>query len=321
MSLLRDKKEFMYWAHLLWERGLVAGRSGNMSQKAGKRDILLTVTNCYLGLLKSSQIALVDGQGRLRQKGLPVKLTSEKDLHLGILNKFREAKVVIHAHPIHTLAFFHYLPRLDVFSFETRFNLGKVPVIPQNTPTVTNIKPVLQALENNNIVVLKDHGVVAIGNDFGSAFALIELLEEQAKINLLLHKKSIPAWLLIDKVKAARQLKLFSEEHLIQLKRSIDSDPQLPGLVGRYGFKTAIVIRNESAREDVCFNFLGGETRDFLISGKEQELLRLFNGEMDPFAAYAQKKIVFEAEFLKISRWYPVLAKIFEILQRIPVKI
>ena len=320
MSLVRAKKEFLYWAHLLWERGLVAGRSGNVSARTGQQKILLTVTNCYLGMLTASQIAVVGHDGRIISGTKACKLTSEKDLHLGILNKFPAAKVVIHAHPVHTLAFFHYFPRLAVFSFETRFNLGKVPVVPQSTPTVTNIKPVLQALENNNIVVLRDHGVVAMGDNFAAVFALIELLEEQAKINLLLHKKSIPARFLADQGKPAGKLKLFAEEHLLKLKRALDSDSQLKGLVKKYGFKTTLAVRNESAREEICFTFLGGRTKDIIVSGQEEALSRLFNGEMDPFAAYGQKKIGFAGEFLKISQWYPVLARIFELWQKIPVK-
>lgn len=321
MSLVRAKKEFIYWAHLLYERGLVAGRSGNISARISRHNLLLTVTNCYLGMLTASQIAVVDPNGRIIQGTKSCKLTSEKDLHLGILKKFPEAKVVIHAHPIHALAFFHYFPRLDIFSFESRFNLGKVPVIPQSTPTVTDIRPVLKALENNNIVVLKDHGVVVMGSDFASAFALIELLEEQAKINLVLRKKSIPDRFLPDKAKPGRELVLFSDEHLTKLKQVLDKDAQLKGLVKKYQFKTALSIRNETTREEACFSFLAGETRDLVISGTESELLRLFNGEMDPFAAYAQKKIGFKGEFLKISRWYPVIARIFELWQKIPVKI
>jgi ribulose-5-phosphate 4-epimerase/fuculose-1-phosphate aldolase/putative sterol carrier protein len=321
MSLEKDKKEFLYWAHLLYERGLVAGRSGNMSARIGAQKTLLTVTNCYLGMLKSSQIAVVDPNGRIIQGTRSCKLTSEKDLHLGILKKFPEAKVVIHAHPIHALAFFHYFPRLDIFSFESRFNLGKVPVVPQSTPTVTDIKLVLTALENNNIVVLKDHGVVVMGADFASSFALIELLEEQAKINLVLQKKSIPARFLPGQGKPARKIKLFSAEHLTKLKQVLDKDAQLKGLVKKYQFKTALSIRNETVREEACFSFLTGENKDLVISGSEAELLRLFNGEMDHFAAYAQKKIGFEGEFLKISRWYPVIARIFELWQKIPVKI
>ncbi len=320
MSLAKDKKDFLYWAHLLYERGLVVGKSGNMSARTGGDHLLLTVTNCYLGMLTASQIAVVDSDGRVIQGIKSCKLTSENDLHLGIMNKFPEAKAVIHAHPLQTLAFFHYFPKLNIFSFESRFNLGKVPVLPQSTPTVTDINPVLRALENNNIVILKDHGVVAMGDDFASAFALIELLEEQAKINLILRQKSIPVRFLADKGKPAMKLKLFSEEHLTKLKRVLDTDAQLQGLVKKYRFKTALTIRNESSREEVFFSFLTGETKDLVISGQEAALLRLFNGEMDPFAAYAQKKIGFQAEFLKISKWYPVVARIFELWQKVPVK-
>ena len=37
---------------------------------------------------------------------------------------------------------------------ETRFYLGNVPVIPQETATI-EVEPVIEALKNNNIVVLK----------------------------------------------------------------------------------------------------------------------------------------------------------------------
>ena len=50
--------------------------------------------------------------------------------------------------------------------------------MPQNTPSIVNIEPVLKALENNSIVVLGNHGVVAMGSSFKEAFSLIELLEE-----------------------------------------------------------------------------------------------------------------------------------------------
>jgi ribulose-5-phosphate 4-epimerase/fuculose-1-phosphate aldolase len=189
MKINSAKNEFIHWSHLLYERGLVVGKSGNMSAKIGPDRLLVTVTSCYLGMLTAAQVALVDEAGHPLEKGQPA-LTSEKELHLGIYQKFPKINAVIHAHPVHTVAFFNYFKELDIFSFESRLNLGQVPVVPQTTPTVTKVQPVLAALEKNNLVVLKNHGVVAMGEDFCSAFALIELIEEQAKVNLMLRGKS-----------------------------------------------------------------------------------------------------------------------------------
>jgi len=114
------------------------------------------------------------------------ELTSEKKMHLDIQNKFKEIKVVLHAHPPYTVGFFNYFKKLNPFSFETKLYLSSLKVIPQKTYLVLNTNPVLKALEKSSIVVLKNHGVVSIGKDFKFSFGLIELLEEQAKINLLL---------------------------------------------------------------------------------------------------------------------------------------
>jgi len=80
---------------------------------------------------------------------------------------------------------------LDIFSFETKFYLGDITVIEQATPTVTEIEPVLKELENSNIVVLGRHGVVSVGEDFKEAFSLIELLEEQARVNLFIKRIAV----------------------------------------------------------------------------------------------------------------------------------
>lgn len=179
----KEKKEIVYWASLLNERGFVTARSGNISYKVASYKILLTSHDSYLGHLEENQILLVDLEGKVLKGNL--EPTSEKKLHLSIHAKFKDTKVVLHAHSPYTVAFFHYFDKLDIFSFEAKIYLPNLRVIPQNTPTVTDIEPVLNVLENSNIVVLKNHGVVSKGCDFKEAFSLIELLEEQAKVNLL----------------------------------------------------------------------------------------------------------------------------------------
>jgi len=83
--------------------------------------------------------------------------------------------------------YFHYFDTLTPITFEEKFYLGNIIAIRQTTPTVTDVSPVISALENNDIVVLKNHGVVAIGKEFVSVFSLIELLETTAKISLITH--------------------------------------------------------------------------------------------------------------------------------------
>ena len=48
---------------------------------------------------------------------------------------------------------------------------------------MTDAAPVIKELKANNIVVLRNHGVVAMGPDLFRAFVLIQELEEQLKID------------------------------------------------------------------------------------------------------------------------------------------
>ena len=164
------------------KKGFVTVRSGNISCRIDPKKILITAHDSYLGHLEEEDILLIDPAGGILEG--TEEITSEKSLHLDIHNKFNDLRVVLHAHPPYTVAFFHYFDSLDIFSFEAEFYLGNIKVIPQVSPTVTDTKPVVEAFQNSNIAVLKDHGVVSVGKDFKEPFSLIELLEEQAKVNL-----------------------------------------------------------------------------------------------------------------------------------------
>ena len=71
---------------------------------------------------------------------------------------------------------------LKNLTFESEFYLGQVPVVPQDTPSITKPELVTAALKTNNLVVIKNHGVVGVGEDFKDSFNLIETLEEAVKV-------------------------------------------------------------------------------------------------------------------------------------------
>ena len=93
--------------------------------------------------------------------------------------------MVIHAHPPYAVHYFHHYESLTPIILEERVYLGKISAITQKTPTITDLDAIHQALEHNAIVVIKDHGVVAIGADFKYAYSLIELLEINARVRLI----------------------------------------------------------------------------------------------------------------------------------------
>ena len=180
---IKEKKEIIFWARKLYERNLIVGAAGNISLKLGRGKILITTHQSYLGYATGADLVIIDEKGNVLTGSR--QPTSEKKLHLVIHKHFKE-KVILHAHPLFTNLYFSRYKKLKTVSFEPQVYLKNFGVVPQSGPNVVATQPVVKALKKSNIAVLKNHGVICIADDFKKALSLIELLEKEAKTNILL---------------------------------------------------------------------------------------------------------------------------------------
>jgi L-fuculose-phosphate aldolase len=179
MNIRALKKEIIAIGRQLYERGLVTAKSGNISARLDPGTIIITATGTNLCALRPSDLVRVRlSDGKCLDAGRP---SSELPMHALIYANFGH-KRVIHCHPALTNAYFALYPRLKELVYETRYTIGEVPVVPQQTVTVTRPRPVVEALKKNPLVVLKNHGVVAAGDDFKKPFDMIEALESGVKV-------------------------------------------------------------------------------------------------------------------------------------------
>ena len=322
-------KRIIFWAKELYRKRLVMARSGNIScRKKIDGEIFITRHDAYLGYLDDTDVIRMDANGRISEgEGEP---TSEQILHTGIYQNFTEIQTVVHAHSSYTTAFFNYHGTLEIFSFESKFYLGNIPVVPQSTPTVTNLKPVLTALENSNIVVLKHHGVVAMGNSFKETVSLIELLEEQAKVNLLIKNTASSGVQVAEEISSGKKkkYKMLSPEHSKRLTELVNNDPQAQELGKKYDLTCSLAVKNQDTGESMCFYYEHGkitrmddsDAAEFVIIGHTPILKKVFNREIDPFVASTQGKVKTKGNFTKMSRWYPVMVRTFKLWEEAPVE-
>lgn len=168
----------IYFGRLLFERRLISGWGGNISCRLEKKRFLITAQHAPLGFLGTHDLVGIDQKGKsVKKSGRP---SSEMPLHLAVYAG-TEANAVIHAHPPMVLAFSLTHQSFVPLSFEEKFTFGEVPVIAQETPTVTEPGQVIQGLRVRPIVILKGHGTVAVGKDLREAFLLTDLLEEAVR--------------------------------------------------------------------------------------------------------------------------------------------
>jgi ribulose-5-phosphate 4-epimerase/fuculose-1-phosphate aldolase len=173
------KNDIIRIGRRLYSRSLVVAKSGNLSCRLDEDTILITAGGTSLGALTQKDIVKISLSKKSNGPGR--RPSSELPLHSMIYRSF-DCTRVIHCHPPLANAYFAVYPRLAELIFETRYTIGEVPVVRQNTVTVTNPKPVISALKKNPLVVLKNHGVVAIADDFSEAFYFVEALESAAEV-------------------------------------------------------------------------------------------------------------------------------------------
>lgn len=324
---------------LLWEKELVSGLNGNISVRIDAKSLLLTAHDTCLGLLQEKDILAADMEGNLLEEG---SLSTEKLLHTEIYKHFPETAAVIHTHTTFASAYFleneTFVPRI----FEAKFYLGEVHSVKQSTPSVTDAGPVVEEFKKNNIVVLRNHGVAAMGRDLFECFLLIQALEEAVKIETFSRlfknngragqrkpvKGRTPR---LERKKAppkSKSFKLFSPEQMDAIARLANQDKQLAELGRKTQMTFDLAVKLNETGQVYRFKFVNGriaevgrdDKAEFLVSAPEAVWRAVFNREIDPFVATTQKKMDLKGDFAKISKWYAPCSRVFELWQKVPIK-
>lgn len=312
--------------HRLYHGGYVVGRGGNVSLRWDDHSLLITPHGAPLGWVQPENLQVINMEGKiLKGWGKP---SLEIGLHLAV---YKELKVnaVIHAHPPMALLLAQSGVKPKPFNFEAEFLLGEVPVVPQETPTVTDMGPVLAALQQNNIIILKNHGVVSVGDTLLDALFLIEHLEEAGRLMVYSRFLGGVSEKEATKLSAQKRYPLFSQEHLEAIVALINGDAELTRRGRATALNTRLAIKLDDNGQVFQFNMEEGKIvqmlpqenqAEFLISGPSRHWRAVFNGEINPFTAQTQGKLKLRGDLGKLSKWYSPFARIFELWKEVPVE-
>lgn len=333
MSFIKErrlKKDMIESGKRLDTLRLVAGRSGNLSAKIDAKNILVTATGSSLGNLKAQDILKVDLTNENELKTKPV--TTEFPLHSLIYKNF-PYQAVIHCHPVLVNAYFAAYSDIKPLTFETKLYLGNVPVVAQDTPAVTKPELVIEALKLSNLVVLKNHGVVAVADNFKDALYLIETLEEAVRTCAVarLFKNEILDELdkeLKTTLSSEKSFDMFSKEHIESIVDLVNKDEFILKKGQEMDLTLQLVIKLDGANSVYKFNFEKGritklefdENAPFVISAPQDVWELIFLGKLDPFVATTQGKMKLKGDLGKLSRWYVPFSRLFQIFKEVKIK-
>jgi L-fuculose-phosphate aldolase len=176
-------------SHLLYNKGLTPSKSGNISCRFyddGVSKVAITKSGISKGMVGIKDIIIIDMDGNvLEGEKTP---SSETFLHLGIYNKRKDINAVVHTHSPHAAGFSmsgKKIKRLEGFG---RIENSYIPSVKYSKPGSSELaKDTAQMMEDEDAVVLKDHGVVAAGVNLSEATLLAEFIEDIAKTQFIAH--------------------------------------------------------------------------------------------------------------------------------------
>ena len=315
----------------LYAAGLAVAKSGNLSARIDHEHILITGTGTFLGQLKESDMVKVNLINGIFEGDL--KPSSELQLHAMVYKNF-SAQVVVHCHPPLINGYFAVAKSLKAMSFETKFYLGDIPVISQETPTVTQTEPVIAALKTNNLVVLKNHGTVAMADKFQDALAITEALEEAVKsasIARLLDKDvldDLDAALKDDLKRSQPAYRMFSHEHIQAIVDLVNQDKFIAEKGRELDLTVKLAIKLDNSGEVFKFNFEKGKIikletdsdAPFVISAPALVWEQVFLGKLDSFVAVTQGKMKLGGQLGQLSKWYVPFNRLFTLFREVKIR-
>jgi ribulose-5-phosphate 4-epimerase/fuculose-1-phosphate aldolase len=178
----------------LFDRGLTAGSSGNISVRLEDGGWLMTPTNISLGALDPARLSRLDAAGRLMSGDTPTK---EAFLHLSMYGERKDAAAVVHLHSSHATAvsILRDVDPNDVLPALTAYyimRVGRLPLVPYFAPGDPDLAHAVRALAStHHAVLLANHGPVVAGTSLANAQYATEELEETAKLFLMLQNQAL----------------------------------------------------------------------------------------------------------------------------------
>ena len=166
--------------HKMWQLGWVASNDGNVSAKLEDGNFLVTPTGISKSLITPEKLLIITKNCEIIEGAPDHKPSSEIKMHVG---------AVVHAHPPAATAFaVAHLPMDRYPTIESVITIGSVPLTPYGTPSTNEVpEAIAPYLPEHDVLLLENHGALALGRDLLTAYYRMETLELSAKISIYAH--------------------------------------------------------------------------------------------------------------------------------------
>jgi L-fuculose-phosphate aldolase len=189
-----ERKEVARFMKRLYNHGLTTTSGGNISLRVNDDTIVITPSATDKGKMRWKEVGIMTISGENLTPEL--KPSIESDMHLSIYKKKKEVTAIVHAHPVFASAFTAMKCKIYTnLTAEARAILGdplQVTYALMGTVELANLAA--ENILHSDILLLENHGILTTGSNLLQAFDKIEVLENAAKMTLIVEmtKKKSP---------------------------------------------------------------------------------------------------------------------------------
>lgn len=187
MNKLSEKhlESFVAACHRLASFGLVRCSSGNLSWRVNDEYMLITTTHKWMSELTKEQIAVCRiSDGAVLNEKTP---SAENGFHFGIFRERADVNVVLHFQSPFATAL--ACSGRDIKNFfvipEIPYYIGTIAIVPYLNPGSNDLaKEIISAMKEHDLAILKNHGQVAVGENFDDVIQKASFFELACEIIL-----------------------------------------------------------------------------------------------------------------------------------------
>lgn len=189
MTEVELKEQICDICHKMWQLGWVAANDGNVTARLPDGTLLSTPTGISKSFITPEKLLKINDRGEVLEGGPGYKPSSEIKMHLRCYRERPDVQGVVHAHPPTATGYAVAGLSLDEYSMiETVIAVGSIPLTPFGTPSTNEVpEAIAPYLGKHDVMLLQNHGALAVGADVYTAYYRMETLELFAKISLTAH--------------------------------------------------------------------------------------------------------------------------------------
>lgn len=185
---MKEREQVAMTMVRLFNRGLTTVSGGNISLRINKDLFCITPSALDKGNLIASQIAVVGMDGTNYTPEF--KLSIESEIHRLILINRPDINAIVHSHPIYASTF------SCVDDFESKINVKLTAESYYFSPELVNVPyslmgtkdlaiKVSEVSKKHDLMLMQNHGAIALSTTLLKAFDKMDLLERAAQMTVI----------------------------------------------------------------------------------------------------------------------------------------